>query len=387
MHFHGRTGALATAVVIGLAVLTPSSALAGHDLGIYKNEAHLDLSSDEGATSVKCQPGDHAIDGMWRVDHADQDDYVQPLDLIAGAVDVLQAAPTADDTYSFSFTKNAIGRVQVKVWVTCLADKTIGGSHTHSFTTSAGFVKSNGTTAALAIGNFETDTQTATGTGSTTVPVTTTIDTNKTGAGQAVDKNCPSGTLLVSPGFSAGTFMDTVPAATSPSPGMMRLFASNSTNTPTTNRDWVWKFENSALPSGYTVAITTYWRCLKIRVPAGPDKHKLVPKFRAKTFNPTGNKVSEAQLNCGDHYKAILAGFSIPRAITLANDLATADSLGQSGLFPASALASSHTAFNDVYYLGMDPRIKQRAYRFVNRGATGTWPIALSTLCINYRTT
>jgi hypothetical protein len=35
----------------------------------------------------------------------------------------------------------------------------------------------------------------------------------------------------------------------------------------------------------------------------------------------------------------------------------------------------------------MDPRIKQRAFRFVNRGASGAYNVSLSLLCINYRTT
>src|SRR4051794_34717246 len=114
MHIHGRTGALAAAAFAALAILAPGSALASHDLSIYKAEAHLDLVADEGSTTVSCMPGDHALDGMWRVDHADQDDYVAPRDLIAGAVDVLAAYPTDDRTYTFSFDKNAIGRVQVK---------------------------------------------------------------------------------------------------------------------------------------------------------------------------------------------------------------------------------------------------------------------------------
>src|SRR5205085_2442763 len=102
---------------------------------IYKAEKQVDLISDEQDTSVSCLPGDHAIDGMWRIDHADQDDFVPFLDLMKTAADVVQANATGpdDSTYSFRFEKNAIGKVLAKIWVTCLQDATSGGLHNHSF--------------------------------------------------------------------------------------------------------------------------------------------------------------------------------------------------------------------------------------------------------------
>jgi hypothetical protein len=359
-----RNGAFAAVVVTALALLVPSSAFAGHDLGIYKAEAHVDLNADEQTTSVSCNPGDHALDGMWRIDHADQDDYVAPLDLIAGAVDVVSAGPTSDSTYSFVFEKNAIGRAQVKIWVTCLANKTQGGSHQH--TLSSGFVNHLGAPA-TAIGGYDSQTQTVTGTGSL---VNTTFTTGAA--------SCPSGTMLVSPGYIVDPATD-ITDGTNPadaSPGMMRLFESDSSNT----RDWTWQFENSALPAGYQVTITTLWRCLKIKLPvSGFDKHKYVKQFKTSTFNPDPSSVSEARLNCGDHYKGIVGGFAIPST----GGVATAASDG-TGLISPPANAS---AFNNVFYLGMDPRIKQRAFRFVNRGSSASYNVALSLLCINYRTT
>jgi hypothetical protein len=35
----------------------------------------------------------------------------------------------------------------------------------------------------------------------------------------------------------------------------------------------------------------------------------------------------------------------------------------------------------------MDPRPKQRAYRFANRSTTKTYNVILTALCLNYRTT
>ncbi|MCW2967239.1 MAG: hypothetical protein JWM71_1011, partial [Solirubrobacteraceae bacterium] len=257
MFNHGRHGAFVIAAATALALLVPASAFASHDLSIYKNEAQVDLGSDEQTMSVSCMAGDHAIDGMWRVDHADQDDYVKPLDLIAGAVDVLRAAPTSDRTYSFTFEKNAIGRVQVKIFVTCLGDKTVGGDHVHSFATA--FTK-HGNSVETPTSAFDTTSVTATGTGDPANPVYTPVTT-----GGATNKTCPANTLLVSPGFTVdpatGIKDDSVvPQPTDPLSGMMRLYQSEGSNT---GRDWTWGFENSALPPNYTAAITTTWRCLK----------------------------------------------------------------------------------------------------------------------------
>jgi hypothetical protein len=349
------------------ALALPSTALAGHDLVIYKQEAHVDLSADELVTSVSCNPGDHVLDGMWRIDHADQDDYVPGLELISGAVDVISAYPSSDSTYTFSFVKNAIGRAQVKIFVTCLAAKTSGDAHQHTLNA---FVKSDGTTPALA--SYDSTTQTVTGVGGFL----------KTTANATA---CPAGTRLVSPGFQSTNITDgTNP--TDPSAGMMRLYKSSSSN----GNDWQWKWENSALPTGYKVDVTAYWRCLKIKVPqSGFDKHKLIFKFKnPKTFNPGKNKVSEGQYNCGDHYKAIVAGFTIgdddggtvgPAAV----DVASFASDG-SGLF---STPPSGSAFNNVFYLGMDPRPKTRAFRFSNRSTTRTYDVILRALCLNYRTT
>jgi hypothetical protein len=304
---------------------------------------------------------------MWRIDHADQDDYVDDLLLVTSAVDVLQATPISDSTYSFVFEKNAIGRVQLKIFVTCLADKTQGGSHQHRFQTIAGpqgsFFQSDGVTP-----GFDSQTTPVTGDSSLTVADVDSVSATP----------CPTGFVLVSPGFEANNFNGSFAGDTIA--GMMRLFESDSTASP---RDWTWKFENSALPDNtYGMDIVTTWRCLKIKVPQnGFDKHKLVPKWKSpKTFNPSKNNVSEGQYNCGDAYKAIVAGFRIPQN---AGDKPSYRKDGE-GIF---ATPQSAFAFNNVWYLGMDPRPKQRAYRFANWSLTNTYPVILTALCLNYRTT
>lgn len=360
MHTHGRNGAWLAGLMSALALLVPSTALAEHDLKVYKAEAHVDLTADDKAVTVSCRSGDHALDGMWRIDHADYDDYKADLDNLRTAVDVLEARATSDSTYSFRFVKNAIGRVQLKVFVTCLGDRTEGGAHDHAFTTA--FYKADGTTQANTLATMESSGPVAVaGTGSTTTPVTTTI---ATGAA-----SCPAGFILVTPGFDTGAINDPGPPVVNPADppeGFNRLYKSSGGSSMT---DWEWKFDNSALPSGWTTTITTYWRCLRVKVSPGPsgEKHKLVRKFKTKTFNPAPSGVSEGRIDCGSHYKGIVAGFAID------------DPVG--GLFSAAG------EFDNVYYLGMDPRIKQRAFRFLNKHTSGAFTVPLTLTCLNYRTT
>jgi hypothetical protein len=338
---HGRHGAFAAAVVIALALIAPGTAMAGHDLVIYKVEKQVDLVSDQQDTTVSCASGDHALDGMWRIDHADQDDDVPFLTLMADPADVLQASATGpdDSEYTFRFEKIAIGKVQAKVWVTCLADETSGGAHNHSF-------------------NSAFDQTVPASYHSTTLAV-------PGGTAQTVDSSsftCGAKKLLVSPGYdvTSVTNNNDSPADSEPEPGMNRLLESN-LKTANNLRVWRWSFSN---PAGLDSVITLTWRCLSIKVPTSvpaPDKHKLIAKYRANGSPApqlAKQKISEVQLNCGDHYKAIVAGFRI-----------------------------DPTDYAFVYYLGMDPRIKQRAFRFLNIDGAATHPVTFNGICVNYRTT
>lgn len=338
MLHHGRIGAFATAAALALALLAPSTSMAAHDLVIYKAEQQVDLDSDNQDVTVSCQPGDHALDGMWRVDHADQDDYVAYLDLLKDAVDVQKAAASGpnDSAYSFNFEKIAIGRVQVKVFVTCLGDKTSGGPHTHSFTAGA----------------FDSSVPATYHTVPLVVPggTTQTIDSSS--------YTCPGKRIVVSPGYAvtAVTNNNDSPVSTEPEPGMTRLLESDLTSSAMNT--WRWTFQN---PPGLDSTITLTWRCLALKVPTGGfDKHKLTTKYRTNGSPApqlAKKRVSEVQLNCGDHYKAIVAGFRI------------------------DPLDYAH-----VWFLGMDPRIKSRAFRFLNDD-TVTHPVTFNGICLNYRTT
>ncbi|MEY2433022.1 MAG: hypothetical protein QOC92_2747, partial [Acidimicrobiaceae bacterium] len=135
-----------------IALALPGQALAAHDLYIYKAEAQVDLYSDDQVADVGCKTGDHVLDGMWRIDAADQDDDNLGLVNIAHAADVVEAYPSDASTYHFHFVKWAIGRVQAKIFVTCLGAQTAGDmGHTHSFEVSPYQVQ----TATIGSGNTE----------------------------------------------------------------------------------------------------------------------------------------------------------------------------------------------------------------------------------------
>jgi hypothetical protein len=337
-----RNGVIGIAAALLALAALPGAAFA-HDLNIYKAEAQVDLASDSNSFTVKCNPGDHALDGMWRIDHADQDNYFTPNELIRTAVDVTQAAPTGDDRYSFSFEKNAIGRAQVKLFVTCLGNRTVGGDHTHSFpATGASAVFVDNTGSPTAGGGFVPTTATQVGPG-TAAP---------TGA-------CPAGTFLVSPGFTLDNWQDATSAPTDPTAQAGRVVESNYVGSTTASTSqWRWGFDFSTLTAGYKVDYTTTYRCLKIKInPGAYDKHKLVVKQRNATPNVGANGVKEVRLDCGAAEKAVVAGFTID---------------------PANRPY--------IWYLGMDPRIKQRAYRFLNTDSV-VHPVTLKAACLNYRTT
>ncbi len=74
MTSHGRNAALLASLCAIFALSLGSTALAAHDVKIYKNEKHVDITSDYKTADVKCDGTDLAVDGMWRLDHIDQDE-------------------------------------------------------------------------------------------------------------------------------------------------------------------------------------------------------------------------------------------------------------------------------------------------------------------------
>ena len=120
----------------------PSMASAGksHLLKIYKVEKHLDLQGappgNYAHEHVFCNPGDYAVDGMWRVDHVDQAN--PQIGIFGDERDVTVTRSYSDlqqggdgTKWHFEMTNNATGRAQVKLFATCLGGKTAENSHQH----------------------------------------------------------------------------------------------------------------------------------------------------------------------------------------------------------------------------------------------------------------
>lgn len=332
MRTHGRTRVLIGALLaLAFAMVIPTTAMAGHDLGIYKVEKHIDLDSDDFEVTLSCYPGDYAMDGMWRIDHADYDEDDDYITFLGRSVDVEMAYPldTAIDpdsrleSYYFKFNKNAIGRAQLKVFATCLKSKTEVDGHQH---------------------DIVLDT-----------PQTQTLDAD----GSFTSPTCGPNKFVSQPGYKINRFSaDPVPFV-----GHM------STSWPLNIGQWRWVIDISQDP-GTTVDF--YWTCTQRKVPlAGGEKHKLVYRLQGpENHSIPAKKVKTKRIECKSHYKAIVAGFSfIPGSMAEPN---TDD-------FPG--LFVPH-----LWFLGMDPQPKNRDFKFLNSDVA-PHPVDLKAICLNYRTT
>jgi hypothetical protein len=316
------TAALAAALTLGC----PGAALAAHDLSIYKVEAQVTLDSDDISTNLSCHGDDLALDGMWRLDHADQDDDDNVLEALPRSVDVLEAySIDGQSTYHYRFSKNAIGRAQLKVFVTCLGEKSDQGDSNHRHTFSLTGQKTAMHPAQT--GTFDVDDF------------------------ASATPGCDSGELLVQPGYKV------VPTPDPDSPGVRlgRLFRSAPTDDSL--RTWAWSFAFG--PS--TGDVSVYVNCLPIKIADVPGhKHKLVAKPWPTAPGPTTipkRRYDIAQLVCGSQYKAVVAGFRF-----------------------------SPLNLTKFWFLGMEPQIKSRVFKFMN---THNMPhtATVQGMCLNYRTT
>ena len=362
-----RTAALVAALA---AFAVPSAALAGksHQTSVYKVEDHVELEGEDGTYTLSCKPGDIAIDGMWRVDNVDQDnDWTDPdsglatfwgpaptgintsPDLtIRKAIRPMAAYASSASTYTFKFTPLAGADVQIKLFLTCLPDPVSGAGHSHTWNEGAQFDEN-----APAVVTSANDPQSAASTATCTGP-----------------------TILIQPGFETNSTGNHI-VASRPTP---------MGGPPGWNgKQWLWRIWNDGTDPVGTSKLT--WRCLAVKSSTGGSNnhtHKLVYNIKETIWNGTpGNpplgkqQKGERQQHCGEHYKGMLGGWDISGAWRQAGNIGP-------------------IAWPDhmwIYFLGQDPRIKSRAFSFLNLDeitsptAPPGKPITTSLVCWKDRTT
>ncbi|CAI9405761.1 hypothetical protein [Nocardioides sp. T2.26MG-1] len=332
--------ALVAPLAIVAALASPASAAVGprpHEVYLYKVEAQVDLSGEfpdnYAHEHLYCNDGDDALDGMWRVDHVDQAN--PQLDMYGDERDVVFHASYSDyndpSMWHFRFENFADGNAQVKLFLTCIRKQTeqnAGHKHGIGFdplyrTFSVEHVASGDTMGTV---GFHGDSPAA--------------------------QPCPTGFYAVAPGFN---FTDVNEDHGN------RLVGSwpNATGT-----SWQWRF----LIGHDDTKVDLAFRCLSSKVlPFGGHRHLLPMKWRPNAAsggfqdNLWSNGIQEKRYSCDDGadgaayqaYKAMVGAFWI------------------------------YDPFH-VWFLGMDPRPKTRAYKFWYE--SGSRQIALATFCVRSRT-
>jgi hypothetical protein len=295
-------------VALGALAVVPATASAAHrhNLKLYKVERQVSMSTNDAFADAACDPGDYALDGMWRVDSVDG----APLTSVGVAEIRGDAADPA--TYRFHFTKSVPGQAQLKVFVTCMGGKTTDGKHDWTISPQR----------------------------------TASFGPAGPGVGYGWQPTaCASGQIAVAPGF---------------------VFTSGSghavgSRAPLSNefdplRNWSFAFLLDG-PSTWTTSL----RCLSLTSTVnGGHSHKI----QVTTVNDPGTwdtigpgETTELRVNCGEHAKGMVGG------------------IDTSGAYVAQD-----------WFLGMDPRIKQRAFKFFNSGAT-PMQVWAGLTCFNDRTT
>jgi len=314
---------IAAAALAALAI-APGSALAtgAHFLGMYKVEKHLDVEGEGGTYTISCKDSsDIAVDGMWRLDNVEQDDdyYYAPLHNTPFWYDVdlslepVQAYSSAKDTFTFAFLPQSGGDAQGKLFLTCLPGSVVvNNGHTHSWT----------------VGSRVDDP-------SFSVPDSTSVLQPTTNAGAT---SCPTSTtdpeMAIAPGFKFNTDDYGKPYERWPDSVKQPL-------------KWTWGF-TSYEPGGATV--TTSYRCLHLLSSAAGSplhRHRIATSAKSQLQVGTAsglidhNRVTEIQSICGEQYKGMLGAWDLGAA-----NAAT------------------------LWYFGMDPRPKARAYKILNSDPT-----------------
>lgn len=345
--YRARIGMLAGAALVALGMLGPPAALAtgSHHLQMYKVEKHVTMDGDFESLTLSCNKDDYAMDGMWRIDHVDQDNDFAGNVLTTVRVYDSYGDATDPGRWHFSFAKETPGDAQLKVFLTCLGNVSAPNTHQHGLEISDQFSFAN--LPVPATGN------------DVPVPAAAPYFFQYPPAGAPTSNLCTApfapgwnygtSSLLVAPGFHIPSDEDGEHALQLA--GSYPLGLSG----PKQNT-WTWRFQ--VLGTGSQLDLN--WRCLRIRSDLGTTthSHKIVNRMRYGSNRVIpADRVKEQKVECAEHYKGMVGGFWF-----------------------------GHSSEQYLWWLGMDPRPKERAYRFLNLDPLNAHQVDLSLLCFNDRT-
>lgn len=316
--------------LVGLALAVLASAVAAaptqaggrsHYLGVYKVDRHIDVAGEGGEYRIACRAGDVLLDGMWRIDEVEQDAEFVP-----------DPPPGFPATGNPSFTQlesvlpvraEAVGLDAFAVEFLAVGGGDISGK---LFATCLPDPTPavDGHAHHFTVGPLVTD-----------APAPATPPQTRTAS-----SSCGAGEIQIQPGFawagaSAGDVSRRWPA------------------TPSSVAAWDWRFVTDA--AGGTVAVSH--RCLATTTqPAGGHQHRLSRNVRSGAAS-FGRGVSTREAACGALYKAVLGAWDF-------------------------RVSGGH---DELWFLGMDPRPKVRAYKLLN-AAAGARTADLGAVCLKERT-
>lgn len=336
--------ALTAPLAIVAALVAPSTAAGNvgprmHEVYTYKVERHVDLSGEYPDNTfngyVACDAGDLALDGMWRIDHVDQfqpadSDFDDPLDPDVGTYN--------DQRDVIVYASYGAANPHGNRWYFRLENRAQGNAQVKLFATCTRYRTEPGPA-----GNHRHD-----------------IDISNRYV--EANDNRPAGATWFDSGFDCGA------GAYAVAPGFD--FTGNTRNHiyrswPALNgRGWSWGFKlDGANPS-----LNVYVRCIKARVKtASGHTHKL-----PQTFRPHHN--GGPQIWVTPHQTPVERRYDCD------------DNDGRYSNYKAAVGAFHIADPHHVWFYGMDPRPKQRAFRFWWDGTGPDNYVYTGTHCIRART-
>jgi hypothetical protein len=314
--------------VLALLAFATAAAPAGaggrsHLLGIYKIDVPIEIEGEDGTYTASCRTGDIALDGMWRIDDIDQDNDYKP-----------------NPPPGFGTTGDAKWDVLESVLPVASFASAID-TYTFMFLpVGGGDIRAHLFLTCLSQPTTQTAGHSHTWAVAAQPPQAVAVAAGATSTSTAA---CASGQMAIANGFdwSAGAARGNISKRWPTSPAV---------------RGWDWTFYADGAGT-----VNVSWSCLRLSTnPAGatPHVHRMVKLLVTDGKVVRRDSTGTYELACGQLYKAGLGAWD----------------------FGANF---QHTR---LWFLGMDPRPKLRAYKFLNADGVNR-NADVADVCIKERTT